>query len=365
MNNPEQPDSASLRCKLAGAISHPLCMSLLLAAATLTVYWPALHCDFVNYDDPGYFYSNDHVLGGLSLANLQWAFTNVYTANWHPLTWISLMLDAEIFGPGPAGPHLTNLLFHAANTVLVFLLLRRLMSLRPGENTGATAPQAAATRRSAFVAVLFALHPLHVESVAWVSERKDVLSAFFGLLSLLFYARYAEKSAVQPVAPKPGEGGSPRSTVFYGLALVCFALGLMSKAMLVTWPFVMLLLDYWPLKRFTIYDLRFTIFRLVFEKIPFFVLAAAASVVTFAVQHSAGAVTPLAEISCPGPRRKCVCFLYPLSGQNFLAVRPRHSVSQSRFLAGQSASGFLAGPAGVVVGGAVCCLERHCRPLPA
>jgi Tfp pilus assembly protein PilF len=241
---------------------------LLLALVTLVVWWPVVHCDFVNYDDPGYFSENPHVLGGLSWANAVWAFSTADAGNWHPLTWLSLMLDAELFGPGPMGPHSVNLLLHTANTLLVFLLLRRMTM---------------ATWRSALVAALFALHPLHVESVAWVSERKDVLSAFFGLLALLAYARYADKFKT----------GTPSSKAFYCLALVFFALGLMSKPMLVTLPLVMLLLDWWPLQRFNISMLP----RLLIEKIPFFALAAASCVVTFIVQQKGGAVATLARYS--------------------------------------------------------------------
>ena len=218
---------------------------LLLGAVTLAVYWPVIHCDFLNYDDPDYFTANPHVQTGLTSANIVWAFTTGHASNWHPLTWLSLMLDAEWFGQEPAGPHFTNLLFHAANTVLLFLLLRRLT---------------AATWRSALVAALFALHPLHVESVSWVAERKDVLSAFFGLLSLLFYARYAQSvtndglqvARTEKITPQSGSSRVVRhSSLFYALALVFFALGLMAKPMLVTIPLVMLLLDWWPLQRVT------------------------------------------------------------------------------------------------------------------
>ncbi len=254
------------------AFSNPVVLCLLLVAVTLAVYWPVTGCDFVNYDDPDYFFSNRHVLAGLSLPNLVWACTTGFCANWHPLTWLSLMLDVELFGKGPAGPHLTNLLLHLANTVLLFLLLRRL--------TGAI-------WRSAFVAALFALHPLHVESVAWISERKDVLSTFFGLLALGAWGRYVEKSQVP----------SPKSKIFYGLALVFFALGLMSKPMLVTLPFVMLLLDYWPLQRFTVPGSGLKIQGLVWEKIPFFALSAISCWVTFLVQRKAGAVAALARFS--------------------------------------------------------------------
>ena len=175
---------------------------------------------------------------------------------------LSHMLDCQLFGLKPWGHHLTSLLLHALNTALVFLLLRSL--------TGAV-------WRSLLVAALFGFHPLHVESVAWISERKDVLSTFFGLLCLMAYALLCRESESKSKVQSP----KSKSKGFYFLALLFFALGLMSKAMLVTWPFVMLLLDWWPLRR--IDDLRFTIYdlkRLLIEKIPFFALAAAAGVVT-------------------------------------------------------------------------------------
>jgi len=276
MNLPEQPDRSGLGIKLTGTLASPVCLCLLLAAVTLAVYWPVIHGDFVNYDDTDYFTSNTRVLAGLTPGNVAWAFTTGHTSNWHPLTWLSLMLDVDLFGWGPAGPHLTNLAFHLANTVLLFLLLRRLTRT---------------TWRSVFVAALFALHPLHVESVAWISERKDVLSTFFGLLMLIAYARYVEKSTVH----------SPQSTVSYGLALVFFTLGLMSKPMLVTLPFVMLLLDFWPLQRVAGDGWRVAAIRhLVLEKLPFFVLSAISCVVTFNVQQKGGAVVKLARISMAG-----------------------------------------------------------------
>ncbi len=253
---------------------------LLLVVVTLAVYWPVMRCGFVNYDDPDYFTSNTRVLAGLTPGNIAWAFTTGRTGYWHPLTWLSLMLDAELFGKGPFGPHFTNLLFHLANTVLVFLLLRRLT---------------AANWRSAFVAALFALHPLHVESVAWISERKDVLSTFFGMLSLGAYACYAQGTGNREQA-----GKTSSIQWCYWSAVFFFALGLMSKPMLVTLPLVMLLLDWWPLKRFAIYDLRFTILRLVWEKIPFFLLSAISCVVTFIVQRNSGVVVSLMNISLAG-----------------------------------------------------------------
>ena len=283
----QQPPDAKWKIQL----SRPLVICLLLAVMTLAVYWPVIHCDFVAYDDGDYFAANPRVLSGLTPRNIAWAFTTGYAGNWHPLTWLSLMLDAELCGKGPFGPHFTNLLFHAANTVLLFLLLRWLT---------------AANWRSAVVAALFALHPLHVESVAWVSERKDVLSTFFGLLALGAYGGYARSvsgdmcqvAGIGIIAPMPAwSRATRRSSFFYGLALFFFALALMSKPMLVTLPFVMLLLDYWPLERFWDRDSRFKVQSLVWEKIPFFALSAVSCWVTFLAQRKIGAVVPLARFS--------------------------------------------------------------------
>jgi tetratricopeptide (TPR) repeat protein len=229
-----------------------ICLGLFLL--TLCVYLPALRHDFVVYDDENYVRANSHVVQGLTSENIHWAFTTAYQSNWHPLTWLSHMLDCQLFGLQPWGHHLTNLLFHALNTALVFLVLRIM--------TGAV-------WRSLFVALLFGLHPLHVESVAWIAERKDVLSTCFGLLTLLAYARYAAKPAAAT----------------YLLALFLFALALMSKPMLVTLPFVLLLLDYWPLDRWQ----HKGFWKLAVEKGPFFLFAAALSVITLMVQMDAGA----------------------------------------------------------------------------
>jgi len=233
---------------------------------TLVVFWPVTSCDFLNYDDPDYFTANPHVLSGLTSANIAWAFTTGYKSSWQPLTWMSLMLDTELFGKNPAGPHFTNLVFHSVNAAILFLLFWKLTS---------------ALWRSAFVAALFALHPLHVESVAWISERKDVLSTFFALLALLSYAHYAKENCRR---------------VFW-FALFFFALGLMAKPMLVTLPFVMLLLDCWPLQRFTIHNLRLTASRLASEKIPFFALSAVSCAITFYEQQRSGAVATLVKFS--------------------------------------------------------------------
>lgn len=196
-----------------------LWISLGLIAVTLAVYWPVRNHDFTGLDDGDYVLENIHVRNGFTSANIAWAFTSVrYAVNWHPLTWLSHMLDCQLFGRGPMGPHLVNALFHALSTAVLFLALNRM--------TKAPWP-------SAFVAALFALHPLHVESVAWISERKDVLSGFFWMLTMFAYAAYVSR----------------RTAWRYGLVLLSFAVGLMAKPMLVTLPFVLLLLDWWPLGR--------------------------------------------------------------------------------------------------------------------
>ena len=197
---------------------------VLLFGMTVWTFAPALQCDFQRFDDEPIFLLNSHVNTGLNWENLRWALFSTDYAYSYPLTRISHMLDFEMYGAHPWGHHLTNVLLHAANAVLLFLVLKRM--------TGAP-------WRSLIVALLFALHPLRVESVAWVSERKDVLSTFFCLLALWMYARYAEESKVR----------SPRSKAFYGWTLLFFAFGLLSKSMMVTFPFLLLLLDYWPLKR--------------------------------------------------------------------------------------------------------------------
>jgi Flp pilus assembly protein TadD len=266
----------------------------LLGLAAFAVFWPATKCDFTNFDDPDYVTGNVHVQQPFTLNSLKSAFTHIVSGNWHPVTMLSHTLDYQLYGLNPWGHHLTSVLLHSLNTILVFVLLRQM--------TGAL-------WRSLLVAALFAVHPLRAESVAWISERKDVLSGCFGLLTLIFYAIYVRKTEEgrqKPAAQRPWPvvgGRSPRfhlpSSIFYLLSLSCFALGLMSKPMLVTWPFVMLLLDYWPLSRFPSSVFRSPLsalrspllWRLVVEKIPFFALALVSSVVTFVVQQREGAVT--------------------------------------------------------------------------
>jgi len=230
---------------------------LTLALLTLVVYLPVRNHEFVRYDDDVYVTNNPEVQSGLSWQGIKWAFVTDHGANWHPLTWLSLMLDCRLFGVKPGPLHLVNVLFHIANTLLLFIVFNRMTK---------------ALWQSAFVAALFALHPLHVESVAWIAERKDVLSTLFWLLTMLAYMRYVERS----------------SAGRYILALVFFALGLLAKPMLVTLPFVLLLLDYWPLDRFS--NSRFSIRNSIIEKLPFFFLSILSSVITFLVQQKSGAV---------------------------------------------------------------------------
>ncbi len=239
----------------------PRFIALLLALVTLAIYLPVLHDGFVNFDDDDYVTNNRVVKNGLTPAGIHWAFTTFHSANWHPVTWLSHMLDCQLFGLNPAAHHFVNALIHSANAALLFLLLLRLTKLK---------------WPSLIVAALFAWHPLHVESVAWISERKDVLSTFFALLALLSYAKFAKENCRRS----------------FWFALIFFALGLMAKPMLVTLPFVLLLLDFWPVQRFS----NSTIQRLLVEKIPFFLLAAGSCVVTFLAQR-AEAVRTLKQVS--------------------------------------------------------------------
>ena len=258
-----------------------ICLALALGTAAL--YWPITSHPFILFDDEEYVTVNKHVITGLNWENFRWAFTNVEAANWHPLTWLSHQLDCALFGLNAGAHHFVNLLFHVVNTLLVFVFLRG--------TTGAV-------WRSALAAAFFAWHPLHVESVAWASERKDTLSTFFFLLTLIAYARYAQaRNKAEGIGSQPeAPGGTTARWWFYGLALVLFGCGLMSKPMVVTLPFVLLLLDFWPLGR--ILDAEFRVRNLkvlLLEKIPFFALSMGGSVVTYLVQIGGGAEwkTPL------------------------------------------------------------------------
>ena len=253
-------------------------VSLCLIAGIICVYIQVVNIDFVGYDDELYVTKNLHVQKGVSLEGLKWAFTTFHSANWHPLTWLSHMLDYDLYELNPGGHHWTNVEFHIANTVLLFFILFRM--------TGAL-------WKSAIVAALFALHPLHVESVAWVSERKDVLSTFFGLMTIAAYYRYVKNS----------------STKNYLLIIICFSLGLMAKPMLVTLPFVLLLLDFWPLNRFkyknnpdfqsdnTSKDGFRRKHWIILEKIPLFIPVLISCILTFFAQKSEGAVLALEALT--------------------------------------------------------------------
>ena len=256
---------------------------LFLVLTTLAVYWQVGNHEFVNIDDNLYVTENLHVQAGPTLESITWAFSTTRAGNWHPLTWLSHMLDCQLCGLNPGWHHLTNLLFHIASTLLLFLVLRRM--------TGGL-------WQSAFVAVLFALHPLHVESVAWVSERKDVLSTFFWMLTMWVYLLYVKHPGLNR----------------YLLVLLAFVLGLMSKPMLVTLPFVLLLMDYWPLCRFQSKQLvvddnaqkrnhvksdykKSTPLSLILEKVPLIVVSAIFSIVTLWAQHSVKAVQSFEALS--------------------------------------------------------------------
>ena len=269
-----------------------ICFALVMV--TVVVYWRVGGFEFINFDDPDYVTENEFVRQGLTWKGIVWAFTSAYASNWHPLTWISHMMDVQVFGLHAGGHHFVSVLFHAANAVLLFLWLQRL--------TGAQ-------WRSAIVAGLFAWHPLHVESVAWISERKDVLSTFFGLLSLLAYTAWVRQKW------KPGKM----------LALLCFVLGLLSKPMLVTLPFVLLLLDFWPLQRvenlgwrtFFAADFR----RLAWEKWPWFALTAISSVATFFAQKAGGAVVTVASYPLPGRVANALVSYCLYAGKRFWPAR--------------------------------------------
>ena len=271
---------------------------LLLAGITFAAFAGLAHSSFLTLDDSTYVVANPHVQGGFSWGAVKWAFSTFTEGNWHPVTWLSHILDCQLYGLSPAGPHRTNLALHIINTVLLFLLLERLTArLWP----------------SAFVALLFGIHPMHVESVAWIAERKDVLSTLFFMLTLLAYVHYVELSQGKDSALRKSELNPPHKTkqdnrqsaignrqlVYYSLALLFFAFGLMSKPMLVTLPFVLLLLDYWPLRRVASQQNSSLITHhpLLLEKIPFLLLSAVSSYITFLAQKSAGAVKPTIEYS--------------------------------------------------------------------
>ena len=233
-----------------------ICVGLFVL--TWAVFSQTLRFDFVNYDDPSYVYQNTRITSGVNFANVAWAFSHVHSENWHPLTTITHMLDCQLHGLNAGWHHFTNVLLHGLAVVFLFVALERM--------TGAL-------WRSAFVSAVFAVHPLHVESVAWIAERKDVLSALFFMLTLFAYLHYTR-------APSIGR---------YLTVVLVVALGLMSKPMLVTLPFVLLLLDYWPLVRFQAHrsSTGHQLLQLVLEKIPLIALSVISSMVTFLAQRGA------------------------------------------------------------------------------
>ena len=302
-------------------------LGLLLIVITFCLYVPTTRYEFVNFDDEQYVYENPWVNQGLSADSVKWAFSAMYAANWHPLTWISHMTDSSLYGLNAGGHHLTNIILHSLNSALLFFLLNRL------------------TRRlwpSWLVAALFAWHPLHVESVAWVAERKDLLSTLFLFLTLWAYTQYVNFRAINR----------------YFLALAFFAMGLLCKPMIVTLPCLLLLLDYWPLQRVTKpgRDALRTLFSLTIEKLPFFAMSLAASIVTILAQHSGGAIKTFDQASLPlrlvnsvaaygwylaktpvpmnlcvfypmpssPPYSAAICSLLLIAGLTWLAVRMRH-----------------------------------------
>ncbi len=260
---------------------------IFLAVIILAVFGQTLGHEFVNYDDDLYVYENPEVARGLTFQGIIWAFTHVHCSNWHPLTWVSHMLDCQFYGLSPGSHHLTNVLLHTATAILLFLVLRRMTGF---------------LWRSAFVAAVFAIHPLRVESVAWVAERKDVLSGLFFMLTLWAYTRYVTSGQPSPRFSTAGKWQVTRAdstpspatrhpSRFYCLVLLFFALGLLCKPMLVTLPLVLLLLDYWPLGRLTRFRIPVpqpsSLNHLLLEKLPLFGLAAASCVVTIFAQTNA------------------------------------------------------------------------------
>jgi len=277
-NKPEKrtsPQSATgrfTRLRFIRAKKRTLILGLVLVVATLVLYYPAIHHPFVNYDDDGYVTENHHVQSGLTWDSVAWAFTSYDQANWHPVTWLSHALDWQLFQLDPAGHHGTNVLLHALNVAVLFWILL--------QATGSAG-------RSFMVAALFALHPINVESVVWVAERKNLLSMLFFLLALGAYRWYARE-------PRPGR---------YAVVAFFFALGLMAKPQVITLPFVLLLWDYWPLRRMfadggpvaTGTEIAFpprSFLNLLLEKLPLVALSAISAVVTMNAQRVGGGINP-------------------------------------------------------------------------
>jgi tetratricopeptide (TPR) repeat protein len=287
-------------------------MAAALLVLTLLLFAPACANGFVNYDDPDYVTANPHVQAGLTAGGIRWALTAEAASNWHPITWMSHMLDATLFGTSAAGHHATSVLLHALNAALAFVVLHQL--------TGAF-------WRSALAAAVFAVHPLRVESVAWVAERKDVLSGFLFFVCLWAYAMYASQRRRGHFRP-----------LAYVACVVAFALGLLAKPMLVTLPFVLLLLDYWPLQRFKAEALGRSARSLIVEKLPLFALTIASCVITYLAQRQGGAVSVELPVSARlanaivGVARYLGLFAWP-SNLSALYPHPGHWPAAVVFLA--------------------------------
>jgi hypothetical protein len=348
MNRRRDQSSSSSGTERSREKRRDLYLAALLFAGTVLVYAQVWRFGFIAVDDPAYVSQNAYVQEGLTLRSLTWSFTAVHDCNWIPLTWLSLMLDTDLYGVHPGGYHLTNVLLHAVNTLVLFAALAH-----------ATQDRA----RSAFVAALFALHPLHVESVAWIAERKDVLSTLFGFLSLLAYVRYAT------------DGGRWRLAA----SLLFFVCSLMSKQTLVTLPFIFLLLDFWPLGRLRLADdlqlasaktsslaagewnargpggrksgvgdrsdPRRRALRLVAEKIPFFAASAVFSAIAVLTQSSGGAMTTRFPFAARGLNALVACVAYlwkTMNPQNLAFYYPHPGVRISWIAAGAAAGLLLA-----------------------
>ena len=269
---PQTPNSEAAPSASALQLRTRIALAVVLAIMTFALYYPVIHHPFSNYDDGEYVVQNDRIHRGVNWTTARWALTSIEHANWHPVTWLSHALDWQLFGPLAGGHHFTSQLLHVLNVTLLFLFL-----------TGVTRSKA----RSLVVAALFALHPINVESVAWIAERKNVLCTFFFLLALLAYARYARRPNIRR----------------YLLVALLFALGLASKPMVVTFPFVLLLLDYWPLRRIEGWSQpsadfpaqQFSAGKLLVEKLPLIALSAADSLITLIAQHKAEAIRTAAK----------------------------------------------------------------------
>jgi tetratricopeptide (TPR) repeat protein len=264
--------------RLAGGQAIAIC--LLLCVLVFWTFLPSFQNGFVNFDDPLYVSGNVHVQAGMTWESIKWAFTTFAGGFWHPLTWLSLMLDCQLFRLHAGGHHLSGLLLHAANTLLLFVVFRRM--------TGTT-------WRSGFVAALFALHPLHVESVAWISDRKDLLGALFWILTMLMYVRYVEEAEAGVQEPghgsqQPRASSTPHASRYYALSLLFFACGLMSKATVLTLPLVLLLLDWWPLGRFRPSGRHPRLLTLCLEKLPFLAAGFVAGLISIYGQKASGAL---------------------------------------------------------------------------